>query len=464
MSKRLVQIVLPLVCAIALGASPRGAQEVRTGPPPEIRALVDAFLKALDGDAAGWEAMAKEHFSADHLKKTSAADRKQMFEKIKADFGKVTFQRATREGPDAPLDLHVTGSTGATGRISLELDAGSPPRISNVKVAVGDQTETGAAGVPPPPIRARMTPAELAQAIDGYLSTLTAADTFSGVALVARRETPVFHQAYGFADRANRIPNTIRTRFNIGSINKAFTKVAIAELVQQGRLSYADTLEKFFPDYPQPVSRAATVQQLVSHTAGLSDFFGPDFTAAPKDGFRSNADYFRFVSARPPLFAPGARNQYCNGCYIALGAIVEKVSGMPYEQYVAEHIFKRADMTSTGYPQIDAIEPDIAIGYTRRTADGQLRSSVYLHGAAGSAAGGGYSTAMDLFAYVKAVGQGRFQGAEKGMAIGGGAPGTNAVIESNGEWTVIVLTNLDPPTGERIGGAIMKALESASRP
>ena len=81
-----------------------------------------------------------------------------------------------------------------------------------------------------------------------------------------------------------------------------------------------------------------------------------------------------------------------------------------------------------------------------------------LHGAAGSAAGGGYSTAMDLLTYVKAVRAGRFPGAEAEMGIAGGAPGTNAVVEANGEWVVIVLTNLDPPSAERIGVAIAEAL------
>jgi CubicO group peptidase (beta-lactamase class C family) len=456
MLKRLAPVLAPpLAFVLALAAAPR-AQEVRTGPPPEIRVLVDAFLNALDGDAAAWEAMAKERFSADHLKKTSVADRKELFEKIRADFGKVTFERAVREGPDAPLQLQVKGSTGATGRISLEIDAASPPKISNIKVAMGDDKE--AAVVPPPPINSRMPPAELAQSLDGYLSTLAAVDSFSGVALVGKGDAVIFQKGYGFADRANRIPNTERTRFNLGSINKTFTQVAIAQLVEQGKLASTDTLETFFPDYPQAISRSATVQQLLTHRAGLSDFFGPEFTREPKDRFRSNADYFRFVSARTPAFAPGERSQYCNGCYITLGAIVERVSGMPYEQYVAEQIFKRADMTSTGYPQIDAIEPNVAIGYTRRTADGQLRSNLYMHGAAGSAAGGGYSTAMDLFAYAKAVRKGLFPGLEGSLGIAGGAPGVNAICESNGEWTVVVLANLDPPVGEQLGLAIMRAL------
>ena len=462
LKKPAIQIVLSLWCVAMVAAQSRAQEEVRTGPPPEIRTLVDAFLKALDGDAATWEAMAKERFSADHLKNTTAADRKELFDKIRKDFGKVPFARAIREGPDAPLQLQVKGSTGATGRITLEIDTGSLPRISNVRVVMSDtdkQDQQGAAGVPPPPVSAGMAPDELATALDGYLSKLAAADSLSGVVLVAKGDTVVFHKSYGFADRASMVPNNTHTRFNLGSINKTFTRVAIDQLVEQKKAAYTDTLEKFFPDYPQATSRSATVQQLLSHTAGLSDFFGPEFTAEPKDRFRSNADYFRFVGARPPLFAPGARTQYCNGCYITLGAIVERVSGVPYEQYVAEHVFNRADMASTGYPQVDAIEPNVAIGYTRRGVDGRLRSNVYMHGAAGSAAGGGYSTATDLFAYVKAVRAGRLPGRDGGIGIAGGAPGINATVESNTVWTVIVLTNLDPPTGQQLGVALMRALE-----
>ena len=140
--------------------------------------------------------------------------------------------------------------------------------------------------------------------------------------------------AYGLANREKQIPNTVRTRFNIGSINKEFTQTAIRQLVRDGKLSLTDTLGKFFPNYPQATSRAATVEQLLTHRGGLADFFGPEFNQAAKDRFASNADYFTFVSSLPPSFAPGERNQYCNGCYIALGAIIEKVSGMPYEKYV----------------------------------------------------------------------------------------------------------------------------------
>jgi hypothetical protein len=201
----------------------------------------------------------------------------------------------------------------------------------------------------------------------------------------------------------------------LGSINKEFTQAAIRQLVRDGKLSLTDTLGKFFPDYPQVTSRAATVEQLLTHRGGLSDFFGPEFNKAAKDRLASNADYFNFVSGLAPAFAPGERNQYCNGCYIALG-------------------------------------------YTRREGDGALRSNLAMHGVTGSAAGGGYSTAFDLLTYVLAVRAGRFPGVEPGIGIAGGAPGINAVLESRGDWVVIVLTNFDPPTGERIGIALADAV------
>lgn len=460
MSRHLLIWSATLIAAAAPAAA--FAQDVvRTGPPPEIRALVDSVMKAANsGNATAWEALAKERFSTDLLKRQTVDERRKGYERMRADLGTLTFERAMRQGPDAPLDLHVTGSTGATAVISIDISEDNPPKITGLRIAVGGQ------GRPPreggstlaPPINGRMTDDEIGQALDAHLTALAAADTFSGVALVARNGRPVFQKAYGLADRARKIQNTMATRFNIGSINKAFTQLAVEQLITAGILAATDTLGKFFPDYPQAGSRPATVAQLLNHTAGLADFFGPQFTQAAKDRFRSNADYFRFVGSLPPAFEPGARNQYCNGCYIALGAIVEKVAGVPYEQYVTQHIFLPAGMTGTGYPQVDAIEPEVAIGYTRRGADATLRSSVYLHGATGSAAGGGYSTAGDLLAYVSARRDGRLPKDSGTMGIAGGAPGTSAVVEQIGVWTVIVLSNLDPPTGERLGVAIAEAL------
>jgi D-alanyl-D-alanine carboxypeptidase len=447
-----------LVLVFSLIAVNAAAGQVRTGPPPEVRALFDAFTQAMNsGSADTWEAFVQARFAPALAQKSTPQQRAQMYAMLAKDFGTITIEQVRREGPDAPLQLNVKGSNG-NGVFILSLDESSPPRITSFGVEAGDRGGPAADGVPPPPVDGTLTSDEIDRRLDGYFKKLAADDVFSGVALVARNGVPVFTRAYGMANREKQVPNTVRTRFNIGSINKEFTQTAIRQLVREGKLALTDTLGKFFPDYPQASSRAATVEQLLTHRAGLADFFGPEFSKAAKDRFASNADYFTFVGSLPPNFAPGERNQYCNGCYIALGAIVEKVSGMPYEKYVADNVFNRAEMTSTGYPRTDRPADDIAIGYTRRDG-GTLRSNVAMHGLTGSAAGGGYSTALDLLTYAKAVRAGRFPGTEPDMGVAGGAPGTNAILEARGEWTVIVLTNFDPPTGERVGIALADALE-----
>ncbi|MGH9161178.1 MAG: serine hydrolase domain-containing protein [Vicinamibacteraceae bacterium] len=314
----------------------------------------------------------------------------------------------------------------------------------------------------PMAINGGMESADLDHALNPYLSKITEQDIFSGVVLIAREGRTVFQKAYGFADRAHGIPNTTHTRFNLGSINKTFTQQAIDQLVAEGNLAYSDMLGTLFPDYPQEISRAATVEQLLNNTAGLTDLFGPEFSQAAKDQFRSNADFFRFASTLPPLFPPGSDQHHCNGCYIALGAIVELVSGVPYEEYVTEHVYEPAGMTDTGFPHADGIEPNLALGYTRRPANGALRSNIFLHGAAGSAAGGGFSTSEDLLAYVRARRDGRLPGGPIRGVIVGGQAGVNTTVQANDVWTVIVLTNLDPPIAQQVGTAIMEALTGRS--
>lgn len=426
------------------------------GPPPEIRALVTGIIEAANGDAAAWEAYAQKYYAPAYLESQTPEQRAAVHQQIADRFGKVKPAGVRREGPDAPLQIAVNGDKGS-GALIVDVD----DRVFKVTgVSLGNAAPAREVnnGLPPVPVDKSMSSDELNRRLDDYFSKLTKDDVFSGVALVAKNGAPVFMKAYGMANREKKIPNTIRTRFNIGSINKAFTQAAINQLIAEGRLSRTDTLGKFFPDYPQAVSRSATIDQLLNMRGGLADFFGPQFNAADKKTFASNADYFKFVGSLPPVFAPGERNQYCNGCYIALGAIVEKVSGMPYEQYLAEKVFARAEMTSTGFPRTDQPAADIALGYTRRGASGRLESNIAMHGVTGSGAGGSYSTVLDLLTFVKAVKAGKFPGSDPGMAIAGGAPGTNAVIDSEGEWTAIVVTNFDPPTGEDLGTAIARAL------
>ena len=179
----------------------------------------------------------------------------------------------------------VNGSK-AEGIIRVEIEFDSP-KVVSIALEPGGREENS--GVPPPPINGTMASGEIERRLSDYFTKLAADDVFSGVALVARNGVPVFLKAYGFADREKKVANTIRTRFNIGSINKAFTKIATEQLIAEGKLSRTDTLGKFFQDYPQAATRAATIEQLLTHRAGVADFFGAQFNTAPKHQFASNA-------------------------------------------------------------------------------------------------------------------------------------------------------------------------------
>jgi CubicO group peptidase (beta-lactamase class C family) len=461
-----------LAAFITLVVSALGAQ----GPDPAVKSRLDAFVAALgSGDADRYEAMAKEAFAPEFLAKRTAADRRQFVQRVHGDFGALTVQRVLRN-PEGMLTLHVRGATGLEGRIEMRIEDAPPHRITSLGIEVGDRDEPSD-GPLPPAIRGSMPTDELTRVLDEYVGRLAAADSFAGVVLVAKDGTPVFEKAYGLADRDRQTPNTTTTRFNLGSINKSFTKAAIARLMSEGALTLDDTIGKLLPDYPNADARSATVAQLLEHRAGIVDFFGPAFNEAPKSRFRSNADYYAFVAPQPLLFAPGSRRQYCNGCYIVLGAIIERLSGMKYEDYVGKYVFAPAGMTGAGYFQSDRLPPDTAHGYTRRggAADTSLRDNASMHGMAGSGAGGGYASARDLLAFDNALRGQRLLDAAKtawmlgvaaatpgrsdgGLGVAGGAPGVNAILESGRTWTVVVVGNLDPPTAERLGLAINRQL------
>jgi D-alanyl-D-alanine carboxypeptidase len=449
-----------LALVVVLGWLAHGQQVLMGGPPPEIRNHIDSFVKALNSSTPDtWEKMAQEHFTSGQLKRQTVEERKQAYENIRRDFGTITLGRV--EGPDQPLRLHIKGSTGASGVIELTLENDPPFAIEKIGVRIGGPSGNGPEeSVEPPRVNGTMPEEQLTAVLNDYLRELAAKDVFSGGVLIGREGKTIYAGSAGFADRSNKLQNGPSTRFNVGSIDKTFTKTAIEQLVARGKISLNDTIGKLLPDYPQAESRTATVDQLLHHSAGIADVFGEEFDHASKDRFRSNSDYYKFVSRAKPMFSPGARTQYCNGCYVVLGAIIERISAMPYERYVEENIFKPAGMKSTGFLQSDGINPDVAVGYTHPKHGATLESNVLMNGAAGCAAGGGYSSPGDLFYYSEALRTKRIPdvASSENLNIGGGAPGINAVVQQSGPWTVVVMANLDPPSAEIIGSALARAL------
>lgn len=299
-----------------------------------------------------------------------------------------------------------------------------------------------------PKIEAKAT--DVTAALDQYLDAMVVKELFSGTVLVARDGQPIYFKSFGYANRDWNIPNTNDTRYSIGSINKVFTKQALIQLRDAGKIDFSKTLRTYLPDYPSDIADRVTIQQLLDHKSGMGDIFGEEYDALSKDQFRNLRDYTKVFEKKPLEFEPGTRQRYSNAGYVVLGLVIEKLSGMSYYDYVRTKIYAPAGMVDSESYETDAIVSKRAAGYTRggmhAPKDAPLRSNIYTKPAKPSSAGGGYSTAMDLLRFTrhfaKQLGQ--------GVGFGGGAPGLNAAVEVEDQYAIIVLSNYDPPSAEAV--------------
>ncbi|HZU86730.1 MAG TPA: serine hydrolase domain-containing protein, partial [Anaerolineaceae bacterium] len=239
------------------------------------------------------------------------------------------------------------------------------------------------------------------------LDTSATNDQFSGAVLIAKNEEILLKKAYGLADRSLNIPNQVDTKFNLGSMNKMFTAIAILQLVEAGKLSLDDPIIKYLPNYPNPeVAAQVTIHHLLTHTSGLGDAFTEQFAKNPNQ-YRSNADYLPLFVDKPLQSQPGEQFFYSNAGYVVLGLLIEQVSGQSYEDYIQQNILDPSGMSNTAAYEIDAAVPGLAVGYTTKDFDsnetGILTSNAALMPGKGFAAGGDYSTVEDLFHFRTAL-------------------------------------------------------------
>jgi D-alanyl-D-alanine carboxypeptidase len=368
------------------------------------------------------------------------------------------------------------------GRFEMDVEATAPYKITDFSIrAIARPAEFAVA---------RLSQSQLVAALRAKLEKDTAADKFSGTVLLAKDGKPVFTGAYGMADREKKIPNTLDTKFRIGSMNKMFTAVSILQLVQAGKIALSDPVGKYLTDYPnKDIATKVTIQELLTHTGGTGDFFGPQFDAHRLE-LRTLQDYVNLYGQRAPEFEPGSRWEYSNYGFLLLGVVVERVSGKNYYDYVNENIYAPAGMTSTGSLPEDQNVPERSVGYTQLGGAG-LKPNTDTLPYRGTSAGGGYSTVGDFLRFANALinhellnaqntellTTGKvdtpggtkyafgFMDAQTGTAMrhfghGGGAPGMNGdlVIYPQSSYVIVVLSNLDPPAASRISDFIENRL------
>jgi CubicO group peptidase (beta-lactamase class C family) len=306
------------------------------------------------------------------------------------------------------------------------------------------------ASPPPPP-----TDAQLEASIAGLVREAAASGAFSGAVRVARGGRVLYRAAHGLASRETGRANTPETKFNVGSIDKAFTRLAVEQLAAEGKLSLADPIGQHVAGLPDATARV-TLQQLIDHRGGTGDVFGPRYDAADRTALRELRDWLPLFADRPLEFEPGTSRRYSNAGYILLGLAIEKVTGRAYRDHVRERIFIPAGMTDTAPYAVDAHVPNRAIGYTAASGAGpDNRATLPWRG---SSAGGGFSTVDDLSKFADALRGGRLGKRADQMGIAGGAPGVNAALELAGQDTIAVLANLDPPAATRLAEGLRRIL------
>lgn len=188
--------------------------------------------------------------------------------------------------------------------------------------------------------------------MDRYLSLLEDIG-FHGSVLVARNGNILLHKAYGIADVTNGDLNTTKTMFSTGSVTKQFTATAIMKLEMAGKLSVDDLITKYFDPVPED-KQDITLHHLLTHSAGFEGMYGGDGEEISRD------EMMKMLFDAPLLFSPGSRYEYSNGGYSMLAAVVELVSGLPYEQYLQEVLFRPLGMNSTGLHMVDFSEGGVA--------------------------------------------------------------------------------------------------------
>jgi CubicO group peptidase (beta-lactamase class C family) len=360
-------------------------------------------------------------------------------------------------------------------RASLQVEPEEPHRITGLRLA-----PAGTTGQQPAPV-ARGSEADALSALRTDLDRRAAADQFSGAVLVAKNGKAIFEQAYGLANRERKTPNRLDTQFRLGSMNKMFTATAIVQLAQDGKLSFNDPLGKYLPNYPnRDVATRVTIHNLLTHTGGTGDFFGPEYQAH-REELHHLKDYVVLFGRRGLEFEPGSRWEYSNYGFLLLGLVVEAVSGESYYDYVREHIYKIAGMPSSDSLPESTPVPKRAVGYTSMGGTA-LHPNTDTLPPRPTSAGGGYSTVGDLLAFANALvghklldahytgiltsgkvdtGRGgkyaygfmdHNDGGVRWFGHGGGAPGMNGMlrIDPDSGYVVAVLANLDPPAAEQV--------------
>lgn len=308
--------------------------------------------------------------------------------------------------------------------------------------------------------------------VDALVKQYQDLDIFSGIVLIAEQGAPKYHKAFGLANRETNTANTINTKFDIGSMNKSFTKTVILQLLEEGKLKVTDKLGQYISGFPENAANKITITDLLDHSSGYTDYWGEGFNELPIEQKRIAGLVERIKKLRLE-FEPGTDVAYSNSGYVLLGAIIEKITGETYHQNVVDRIIKPLGMTETYVIDKQKV-PNRAIGYYK-DMKGNISNNLGF-AEVPNPDGGFHSTPSDIVkfyseyfygttllskatknneAFFGSVSKRKTSG--KASMMAGGFPGANTAYFEvmRDEISIIVFANMDEPVGEQLATGIL---------
>lgn len=239
--------------------------------------------------------------------------------------------------------------------------------------------------------------------------------SFRGCVLVRRNGEAVLQVCQGMRDLPNEMPNRMDTRFPTASAGKAFVAAAVLRLIERNELSPETKLGDVLPYDLGKIDRSVTVRQLLNHTSGVPDYFDESvmddydalWTDFPNYRIRRNSDLFPLFFDKPMMYAPGARFQYNNSGYVMLAAVIEQLTGVPFDEHLRSSVFEPAGMKDTGYFELDRLPGNCANAYIRDEVRGGYYTNIFSVDAKGTGAGGAFTTVGDAARFWDALYGGR---------------------------------------------------------
>ncbi|GJM08557.1 MAG: hypothetical protein DHS20C11_08330 [Lysobacteraceae bacterium] len=459
------------VAAVALLVS----TSVHASPYPEdhfgqhLQAIMAGIANPTDENVSN---VVQQHMS-EQMQALPMAAHQQFFQQMSAELGDFEVGEVQDQGPGSYyVDVKRNGDEPV--RLLVEFDPNPP---------------YGMIGIQPIPF-IDMTALNIDDpaALDRALQSLAHGNQFSGALYIEDAGKTAFEGAYGDANKRYGVANTKRTRFPVGSITKAFTRLAVLLLHHRGQLELTDTIGNYIPELPAAMGEHITVWHLLRHQSGLTDYFGHPQYERDKRSYLDVTDYIPVIADLELEFAPGSARRYSNAGFVLLGVVIQRASGINYHDYIRQQVFAPAGMDDADFEQLTLVGKPYAVGYTNLSPlgpdQGFVRENTDILPGIGSPAGTAYCTIQDLLRFDDALWHGKvfpetvvklFHSIEMAETIeaalaadwpaafsaAGGQPGENALIISvpaKGR-RVVVLSNYDERLAEDIGVHLYQQLK-----